>query len=1050
MKHFFFLLMTSVIIYGLKAKPVYGTAILFQPDSLTAERYFDLGFALRNNYSTDSSATYLKKAATLFEKTGDQRGAVRAYSELGWFLDGQGNFQEAKMQLEKAVALARSIDPNDSILGDTYHYLGKILYKHDDMEQSESALRRALANRIHNHGVHSMKAADTYYSLSVHYLTMHEYDSAIGLVLKSLSILEAIDAPPAAFSDRYNTMGNIQFYKADFARARQFWEKGLSLLDLKSDQDQGIVGMIYSNMGAAAHMEKNYTRAIEYYKRGFNIRRKNLPQGDHRFTNVYVNMAEAYANLGDYAVAIDNFRKALKIMLDSYGELHPGLVQVYQRIGAVYLRMKDLDSASFYFEEALEIDQSIDNVPMHTADLYSMMGDIHKAKGLFDSAEYYFHRSHEIYHATYGDKHPRIATSHMPLAESYMAVQNWEAAEQEVYTALEAISDQPVTGAVPDKSSIQFPNKAIEVLGLWASLITHAYQHGVGTSEDLQKALAITKLAVTFVQEERKLIFNHREQREFSHWYATVYKQGLMLNLMLYHQTKEEHYLKDAFNLLEETRAFALIQSIRSKQDEVAFSLPDSIQSQERQLKVDLSYYEERILRSKANPNGYDTTSILQMESRLFSLNKDFENLQVKLANQYPKYHELRYGSGKVTIDQIQQQLKSDELFIEYFWHDTTLVCFNVSSEVAGVREIPVDSSMILAIHSLNKRFLAPDMAASPSDYADQAHAVYQMLLAPELDSLTFEPKKLIIIPDGMLGQMNFSLLVREETPQQTDWNQLHFLLKDYAFVNGYSASLLFEKRAVRKRPERGMLAFSFGDKSDIRGNHLSMDVVRSSSIDQLPGSAQEIKSISEILDGDYYYGDKASETTFKNVSSEYQILHLAVHGDISDGESDFSRLVLSVEDSIEDGQLHVFELYNMKLNADLAVLSACNSGAGKYQTGEGVMSLGHAFSFAGVNSLLLTRWDLSDEAAPEIMKTFYRELKQGKSKSESLRTAQLEYLESASVFRANPFYWGSFFVMGDDSPVKLPGTSRLYYWMFGFVLMVIVLSYFIRKRQLN
>jgi CHAT domain-containing protein len=123
-----------------------------------------------------------------------------------------------------------------------------------------------------------------------------------------------------------------------------------------------------------------------------------------------------------------------------------------------------------------------------------------------------------------------------------------------------------------------------------------------------------------------------------------------------------------------------------------------------------------------------------------------------------------------------------------------------------------------------------------------------------------------------------------------------------------------------------------------------------------------------------------------------------------------------------------------MKLNAQMAVLSSCNSGLGKMHKGEGMMSLARGFIYAGCPSIIMTLWQVADKSSSELMTSFYKYLKRGKSKQEAMRLAKIDYLEVADDLTSNPYFWSGFVVLGDGSPI---------YRKSGFAYWMIVISVF-------
>ncbi|MBK9018363.1 MAG: CHAT domain-containing protein [Saprospiraceae bacterium] len=152
-----------------------------------------------------------------------------------------------------------------------------------------------------------------------------------------------------------------------------------------------------------------------------------------------------------------------------------------------------------------------------------------------------------------------------------------------------------------------------------------------------------------------------------------------------------------------------------------------------------------------------------------------------------------------------------------------------------------------------------------------------------------------------------------------------------------------------------------------------------------------EVTACAEIFDGKPLTGTTATEAGFVQKAKDYQILHLAMHALTNDSDPLYSQLVFNQNhrDTVEDNLLHAYELYNMRLNADLAVLSACNTGAGKLVRGEGIMSLSRAFKYAGCPNILMSLWSVNDASAKDIIGDFHRKLKDGKRQIGCLAKAQ-------------------------------------------------------------
>ncbi|TCP24207.1 CHAT domain-containing protein [Tenacibaculum skagerrakense] len=190
-----------------------------------------------------------------------------------------------------------------------------------------------------------------------------------------------------------------------------------------------------------------------------------------------------------------------------------------------------------------------------------------------------------------------------------------------------------------------------------------------------------------------------------------------------------------------------------------------------------------------------------------------------------------------------------------------------------------------------------------------------------------------------------------------------------------------------------------------------------SKNLKTLNSTRNEISSINDILDGDTFLDFNATKTNFLNNSSNYKILHLATHATSSDNPA-----IYFSKDTL---QLH--ELYTHKTNADLVVLSACESNLGEIKKGEGVFSLSRGFFYSGAKSVISSLWNVNDVSTSSIMKDFYKNLNNNQSKSEALNNAKRNYLNEHSLSEKSPYYWASFVLIGDTSPTY-PATP---YWIY-------------------
>ena len=401
----------------------------------------------------------------------------------------------------------------------------------------------------------------------------------------------------------------------------------------------------------------------------------------------------------------------------------------------------------------------------------------------------------------------------------------------------------------------------------------------------------------------------------------------------------------------------------------------------------------------------------------------------------HPRYYELRHGERTIPLHEVRNTLLDDgrNLLVHAFTteHLYALIirpdtCALVRMPATGVKE---------EVEALDKAILARDA----DRYLQHAHAVYRKVLAPAAGMLTGD--ELLVVPDGVLHKVNFESLLDE--PATLKGMSHHLLLRRFAIAQLLSVTTAMQYTRIRRERPRGVLALAPGFSDEMKRTYLAQ-VPDTNLLDRayLAYVRQPfaVKAVNELRDGlaaHAMVGMAANEHDFRRLAGAYGILHLGTHAEINPSAPMYSRLVLSkgLDSAGSDGYLHAYELYELDLRAQLAVLTACETGTGRNDDGEGVRSLGHAFAYAGCPSLVMSLWKIDEKVSSEIIAGFYRYLSEGMPKHKALRQAKLDHLDRARDELALPYYWAGMVLVGDVGPVHLPFWPRYRWWIIGGAL---------------
>ena len=339
------------------------------------------------------------------------------------------------------------------------------------------------------------------------------------------------------------------------------------------------------------------------------------------------------------------------------------------------------------------------------------------------------------------------------------------------------------------------------------------------------------------------------------------------------------------------------------------------------------------------------------------------------------------------------------------------------------------------------------------NDFVKRSHQLYQALIAPvDLKGI----QRIIIIPDGKLSYLPFEVLLtkpvapieEEQETMQANFKVLPYLLCSFSTNYNYSGRLWLERNLLSKQAVNNRILalapkYSGMPMPTWRGKR---EVSLRKRLTDLPGAFDEVTHLKENYAGAFYSNYDANEAILKKEAANYGILHLAMHGLVNTKKPEFSGLALAEDQNQnEDNFLYAYEIEQLPIQTSLIVLSACETGIGQYQKGEGVVSIGRSFVYAGAPSLLMTLWNLNDQSGAFIIEKFYKNLNNGLEKDEAIRQAKLEYLKTYRQEFAHPFLWAPFIQVGSYESISI-ASKYAYWWLYllgggiGIFLMVLFL----------
>ena len=433
-----------------------------------------------------------------------------------------------------------------------------------------------------------------------------------------------------------------------------------------------------------------------------------------------------------------------------------------------------------------------------------------------------------------------------------------------------------------------------------------------------------------------------------------------------------------------------------------------------------ISFYKRKILEEERN-DIVDST-LLKNLKLLSSENQIKINLlENSMKMNLIKNNSENFNLFNLEINEVSSHLNENDIMVEFFLTDSAMYKMIITSNSAKVYQIQNSK----ALESEVKSFLSKIRRGKNSKKL--AFELYNKLFEQsELNINNY--KKLIIIPDGYLYNLSFESLINEND---------QYLLETHNIEYQYSATLMhmLDDQDISHSSESYFSGYAYSKEA--KGLSATRDCNQTYSYDLLC-SEKEIESISQIIDQDerLFYKTKSE---FRQHAPGNKIIHLSTHACSDPTDHNLSRIYF------EDDYITTNEIASLNLNADLAVLSACETGTGQISKGEGVMSLAKSFFYAGCKSTIVSLWSVDDCSTSDIMMSFYKHLKSGKTKDQSLRLAKLDYLKTAHPERRAPYYWAGFILVGNNDAL-FDSSLNILQWVtiIGcFVVLSSLLLYF-------
>ncbi len=1072
---------------------------------LANDYYTIASVALEQGY-VDQAIAFLEKASYHYSLGDDWHSYVSCILEAAKGYSSQSKNMKAIDLLREGLNVVDMKFYNADILHAALHHeLGIALFRQGQKVESIQHFLESIALRRDLNGDNDPLLADTYNKLGVNYYMVGEFDKALEAYQKALHLSDRVEVKPIVIAEICNNIGIVLKLKGDLVESLDYYHRSLELKESVLPPEDAKLGSTYNNLGNLHRIMGQSEMAMIYYEKAESIFKAKYGAHYPMVGKIYLNMGIIYTLNGDYGRALQYLNHALTILENDETSAEE-IASVYNNLGNVYYQLKDYEKSLFYYSRSVSrreqdasifLSRSYSNIALcyyelnqyKNAQKYHQLsvdyliryfGDDHyllaaeylnfgqffintgeKQKGLNLYVEAY-----DIFRHNYGEQHPDVSSCLVNIGDFYYKEGNYAAAlnyyQESLYSIVNGYSSKSNIYSNPDiDQRILSKTELLNALSRKALALKDYYKNSTHDVKDLQMSLSTFELALELMDNIRIGHITIESKLELAKNQRKLFRDAVQTAFEAYNETGNTEYQSLAFQFAEKGKAAMLYDFIRENDAKHYAHIPDSLINIEHKIKEDITIYQrlidEEILKTARER---DNAKLAFWEEKLFDLQAKQTELVQYFNVHYPKYYHYKYTNKIYSVQEIQAALDDKDAMIEYFLDNDVIYTFFISRNKMKIYEKKIDSSLYHYVDALPNNQTLDEIlnhaSVTYTNYIISSYQLYHLLLQP-LESDIID-KNLIIIPDGILGYVSFESLLTDEVLSATiDYKNLPYLLRTNTINYGYTGTLYLNSLKAERSGEtkEDLLAFApvYFYKESLAAVYPNFPYrTRGENLIDLPATLQEVKDIKKILRGDIYLNASATVEKFKEIAANYRILHIATHGIVDNINPLKSRLVFSpVTEESDGGCLYYSDLFNLDLNADMAVLSACNTGYGQNSEGEGIIALSRGFMYSGVPSLVISLWSVEDESTALIMKNFYKYLKEGLSKDEALRKSKLDYLSVSNHIGSSPYYWSGFINIGNNNPLQFTShgiLSMMLFWVVFIPLFLLAFFYNIRKAR--
>lgn len=764
------------------------------------------------------------------------------------------------------------------------------------------------------------------------------------------------------------------------------YEKAWKLFDKNKLSNYDIVEYCLKPLGTLYTKSGNFTLAENIIKKYIFIAEKE--QNQATIISGYINLSIVYKSIGSYQNAIDLLQKVVKNKAVSSIQNK----RIKEELAVNYIGLKKYENANLLLKNSVEKDYQ----SLKSKSFLALQNN------KLEEALFYFDKAKTVFLKTENFTAREIAKLYVEEASLYSYLGKKEISKIRLQRALDILLPIEKKMTLPEKNSLYTENTFLSIFDGLAQLETNSQKK----IDYYNLSFYVSDLIKDNIVSQESLIIQQFDDRKRT-------EKCLQIFWNEYQNTKDKTWIEKAFLFAEKSKNVVLkdksnlktLLELHPKNKDLI--IQNQLTSQQETLINKLI----RLQITGENPNEIET-----INSKLASISMDLKSYNEKIKKQFKKDIRKSFETNNL-IEKLSQDKAQ---LVYFFWGNESVYKFQIVDKKLTWDQIKIDENFASTLKNFIHFF--DDASKINEDINLFTKTSFQLYENLKLSALQ-KDKNTIIIPDGLLNFVSFDALVTQKTTSK-NYSKIPFLVFQNKLAYQTNASFYIEN--IPKEKQNTIVGF--------------FPIFENTNAELLY-SKEEAKALIPFK-AKMFMNESATKANFLKYSSNYSILHLSTHG-TSGTFNEPATLVFY------DELMLINELYALEnCHPQLVVLSACETGIGKLQKGEGAMSIARAFQYAGAENILFSLWKINDYAAAQLMTNFYKNFEKTNSFFESNYLSKMDYLEDTEVSNAkkSPYYWSSFVYYG---AVDSEENNYFYYLLFGGILIIILLLIYGRNSRI-